>query len=161
MTSPPSPASALMIFLAIGLSFFLLFSGTVTQQPNTSQHAVISVSPFISSAPRSPCPPPNLPNLTIPNPFTNIGGFLNGSWILSNVENVFFWILDWALYGISVSVDSLFLAIEGLVISIIQLVFDITYFLGPLSAPLFLVLCMGMLGFIGLIFDQIMSWIPK
>lgn len=106
-------------------------------------------------------PPPSTPPINIPDPVTNITAFLKVSWIIGDIENTIFWGMDWAFYGIGLFISSFFNFIQVLVSNLFIYLANLLYFLGPFSAPMWLVLCIGVLGMISLLFDQVISWIPK
>ena len=105
--------------------------------------------------------PPSLPKISIPNPVTQATSFFSGTWIIQDIENVFFWLLDWVMYAISLGFQAIFQAMEWLILSLMNLLITATAGLGPLSGPIFLVLLVGIIAFLLLIFDQIVSLIPK
>ena len=105
--------------------------------------------------------PPSLPNISIPNPVTQATKFFSGAWILKDIENVFFWLLDWIMYAFSLGFQAMFQSMEWLVLSVINMLVSMTLGLGRFSGPIFLVMLVGILAFLLLIFDQIVSFIPK
>ncbi len=105
--------------------------------------------------------PPSFPTVSVPNPVTQATKFFSGAWIIKDIENVFFWLLDWIMYALSLGFQAIFQAMEWLVLSIVNTLVSSMKGLGPLSGPLFLVLLVGIIGALLLIFDQIVSFIPK
>lgn len=105
--------------------------------------------------------PPTFPTVSVPNPVTQASKFFSGAWIIKDIENVFFWLLDWIMYAFSLGFQAIFQAMEWLVLSIVNMLVATMKGLGPLSGPLFLVLLVGIIGALLLIFDQIVSFIPK
>ena len=75
--------------------------------------------------------------------------------------NVLLWIVQIILTGIADLYQAITQAVAWLSLSVMQALIIATAGLGPFSGPIFLVLLVGTFAFLMLLFDQIVSWIPK